>query len=468
MTVLPQKAVDESKLAAGLPASSQPARHSTPPESVQTEVNEGGGMAGNSGVKGSNYKPGVIPTSVPGTGDLERATNSEKSHISPLIEQHEAGSQGSLVGLVGQQMSPTPAPHCPPCTGNEVQTQSFEAPGGTETLPVTPIPSKKGQPDKPGSSAEGNSANEPDKQVNQANPAETSKPASSTEVNPVRPDNPVANSNEPEKPNEQVVNQGNPVQPGKPTGEANNLVKPEKLVDPGKPSQSPGDTPSCKEKQCPPCSCPNKESGEQRKPESSQGSQPQSAEASNSSPSGKAVSQGVGGNKGVPQAQASESSNVVSPESAGVAGRTSPNQSPPESQSGRESGGNKLGSQGVNEGGNNPSVNQPTRENESGKAGNPSGTSTDGGAEGSPTGSQGGSEGSQRVSESPSQSAGNSELTGTTQGTQGGQTGATQGASEQGGTSGSIPEGGAFVEGECDHNLLTGIEGSMGKYQTLV
>ena len=450
----------ESKLPGGLPASNQPTRYSTPPESVQTEVNKGGDMPGNSGVTGSNYKPGVKPISVPGTGDLKRATNSEKSHISPLIEQHETGSQGSLAGLVGQQMSPTPAPHCPPCTGNEIQTQSFETPRGTETLPDTPIPSNKGQPDKPGSSAEGNSANEPDKQVNQANPAETSKPASSTEVNPVRPDNPVANSNKPDKPNEQVVDQGNPVQPGKPTGQANNLARPEKLVDPGKPSQSPGDISSCKEKQCPSCPCPNKESGEQQKPESSQGSQSQSAEASNSSPSGnevsqgqpsgKAVSQEVGGNKGVPQAQPSESSNVVPPESAGVAGGTNPNQNPPESQNG----GNKLGSQGVNEGGNNPSVNQPTRENESGKAENPTGTSTDGGAEGSPTGSQGGSKGSQRVSGTagPSQSAGNSGLTGATQGTQAGQTGTTQGASEQGGTSGSIPEGGAFVEGECTND----------------
>ena len=454
------------------------------PKSVLAETSERGGMLGNGGTTEGNYVPGVKSTSVPDTGDRERATNPENSHISPLIEQHETGSVESLPGTIGQPVSPTPD---------------------------NPTSNEKGKPDKPASFTEGNPdnpANEAGEQVNQAKPVETGKPAGSTEDNPVTPENPTNQANNPngaENPNKQLVNQAsqaNPAQPSRPTEQAND------------PAKSPEDVSSGSVKQCPPC--PSSNAKKQQEPQGSQGSQPQSTEASKSLPSGNEVSQGqpsgtnvlpgVGGGREVSESQPSEGSNaatsevkpsnegklegnVASPESAGVAGGTNPSENTPESQGGREGGGNKSGPQGVNEGdtgssgGNDPSVNQPTRENQSVEAGNSGSTGegtgvTSGGGQGS-TGvtsggtaesqgqSSGGPEGSQGVTgpEGQSQSAGNLERTGTTQGEgsrtglgesgtngigggQGGQTEATQGVSEQGGKPDSISEGGAFFEGE--------------------
>ncbi|CAB3991903.1 PRY1-like isoform X1 [Paramuricea clavata] len=485
----------ESSQPARLPTNSQPAGYSTPAGSMGTETSEGGGVVGNNGITESNSVPSVTPTSVPGTGDRERASNPENSHISPLIEQQETGSQGSQ-GTGGQQVSPTSTPYCPPCPGTDIQTESFETSGGAERLPESgnnprsdreeEQSSSNSNPDQLASST--NSGNPSD----QTNPANPDKPAEQVDsVDSTNPGKPVDQTNtaNPDKPAEQV-NSGKTVEPVNPVDKANpdEQGKPAEQTNPAKP-----DNPvvsSGSEKQCPACSCPKKQGSEN--PQGSKGSQQQTSEGSKSSPGGNEVSHGQPSGKEVSQGQSSESNNtptnevkpssegrpggnVASSESAGVSGKTTLSENPPASQGGREGGEGKPASQGAIEGNtgsgtSEPSVNQPTRENQSAETGNPSRPSegtgvTSGGSEGtigissegtggSQGSSSGGSEGSQGTenTETTEGSRTGSEGTGDTGdkgtgGVEGGQTEATQGAGGQGGgVSGGIPEGGAFIE----------------------
>ena len=433
----------ESNQPLGLPSGAQPTKYSAPRGSAGTETGEGGSMSGNGGITGSNSIPNPTPTSVPGTGDRERASDPENSHISPLIEQHETGSGGSLEENGGEQGSPIPAPHCPPCPGTDIQTESFETSGGAESLPKSNNnPSSPGEgeqssnnprPDQPAGST---NSGKPSEQTSSANP---DKPAE--QVNPVRPDNPA----NPPKSAEQVnpVDKANPDEQGRPDEQGN----------PTEPVATSGNG-----KQCPPCSCSNKERNE--KPGSSQGSQGRKPETGGGAEGGKGVSQGAESGKEVSQGQSGEGGNapsnevkpsseerpggnVASPESAGVSGETTSSENPPASQGSREGGEGKPGSQGVNGGNTGSSGNSPGSssgdskgsqgvagtENQSQSAGNPAGTETTQG-EGSKTSS----------GESAGETGGNG-----MGGGQGGQAGATQGTSGQG-EAGSIPEGGAFVE----------------------
>ena len=476
-----------------LPDNGQPPKYSAPTGSTGTAINVAGSTEGNSGTAEGNIIPNVTPTSVPGTGDRERAKNPENSHVSPLIEQSETGSKGSLEESGDQQVSHKPSPHCPPCPGSELQTESFETSGGAENLPASnndPVSTGESQsvdskPDQPAVSSnpenplEQSIAGKPDKSAEQVSPVNGNNPANPgkppDQVNPVNTVNPAEQGKpgdkqaNPGKPPEQVnpVNTVNPVEQGKPDDD--------KLANPTKPGN---------EKQCPPCSCPKKEGNEKPEaPQGSQGNKPSSGEESKTSPSqerpgekgGNSVLQGQPSGTEVSQGQPSEGNNVptneVKPSNEGNVVSPSPS-----GQSSGEGGEGNPTVQGVN-GGNTGSVgtsgaggNQPAKEpTEIGSPNSPSeGASvTSGGSEGSTgtTGaSSGGKEGTQGVAdrENQSQSAGKTEGTGTTQGEgsrtspgetgssgtgDGGQAGGTQGTNgQEGGQSGSKPEGGAFVE----------------------
>ena len=423
-----------------------------PAESMGSETSSEGSV-GNGGILGGNAIPNVKPTSIPGTGDRERATNPENSHISPLIEQPETG--GSSQDNEDQEVSPAPAPHCPPCPNNEIQTERFETSGGAENLPES-----------------GNKERSTDKENQSSTNSNPIQPETSNEVNSANPDN--------SQPDNEQVNQGNSAEPDKPAeGEGrpaqqgsskvseqeNNPSEPESSKpDSDKQTQSNEGTSSGGQV----CSCPDKQDSKRPKgTQSSQESQTQTGGKAGEQVSGNEISQGKASGNEVSQGQASGNevsqgqSNEGSQESQGQTGGNTE----------KQVGGNKV-SQGQpsdkevpqgqsNEGSNTPTDGQGGQVDSEGKPVSPSGSENNSGSEssGGNGGSQGatssGSEGSEGVvkpetNENEGSREGQGETAGNNEGNrQAGQTGATQGTSgQESGTSGHTPEGGAFIESE--------------------
>ncbi|XP_028409906.1 hornerin-like isoform X2 [Dendronephthya gigantea] len=435
--------------------------------SVGSENSRGGRMAGSNGITGSNSIPGITSTGVSGvlgTGDRERAKNPENSHISPLIEQHETGSEGSPEDTPDQQQM-SPASHCPPCPGNEIQTESFETSGGAENLPKSkssPLRSNREteQPSKP---------DQPARSTNAGNPTEQGKPAQQNNL----PDR--------SKP----VEQANPVVPENPANPGN--------------SEVPGDTSPSRGKQCPACLCPNREgSSKVDEPQGTQENQPQTGEENKGSPSrgkqvepsgtqglsgkvgtqvtpknvgqqgsvpsGKEGGEGTGGNEGSQGSLAGGSEGPRESSTGGGEGSQGSSQS-----QGTLEGGSSVASPGSSAGGNEGPQGSSAGGNEGSQGSSQSQGSLEGGSSVAPPGSSaGGNEGPQRSSASGNEGPQGSSASGP-EGSQGSPAGGNEGSRGGTGTDKQPQSGGVESAGKSggdkmggDQEGQTGTPGSEG------